>query len=118
MRRSSPTLVANEISSYRQMPANFYQIQTKFRDEFRPRFGLMRAKEFIMKDAYSFDASDEPAQASYQRLYDAYVRIFRRCGLKAIPVEADTGVIGGKFSHEFMVPAGDGRKRGGLLRGV
>ncbi len=102
------TLAANEISSYRQMPANFYQIQTKFRDELRPRFGLMRAKEFIMKDAYSFDASDELAQASYQRMYDAYTRIFHRCGLKAFPVEADTGVIGGKYSHEFMVPAETG----------
>src|SRR3989441_9338468 len=102
------TLVAGEINSYRQMPKNFYQIQTKFRDEIRPRFGLMRAKEFIMKDAYSFDASDEAAQASYQKMYDAYTRIFRRCGLKAVPVEADTGVMGGKFSHEFMVPADTG----------
>jgi prolyl-tRNA synthetase len=99
------TLVAGEINSYRQLPKNFYQIQTKFRDEIRPRFGLMRAKEFIMKDAYSFDATDEAAQASYQKMYDAYVRIFARCGLKAMAVEADTGVMGGKFSHEFMVPA-------------
>jgi prolyl-tRNA synthetase len=102
------TLVAGEISSYRQMPKNFYQIQTKFRDEIRPRFGLMRAKEFIMKDAYSFDATDEAAQESYRKMYDAYTRIFQRCGLKAIPVEADTGVMGGKFSHEFMVPAETG----------
>src|SRR5687768_11382664 len=102
------TLVANEISSYRQLPRNFYQIQVKFRDEIRPRFGLMRAKEFIMKDAYSFDASDEAAQLSYQKMYDAYVRIFYRCGLRAMPVEADTGVIGGKYSHEFMVPAETG----------
>src|ERR1043166_1529256 len=102
------TLVAGEINSYRQMPKNFYQIQTKFRDEIRPRFGLMRAKEFIMKDAYSFDATDQAAQVSYQKMYDAYVRIFQRCGLKAIPVEADTGVMGGKFSHEFMVPAETG----------
>lgn len=102
------TLVAGEINSYRQMPRNFYQIQTKFRDEIRPRFGLMRAKEFIMKDAYSFDATDEAAQASYQKMYDAYVRIFERCGLKAMAVEADTGVMGGKFSHEFMVPAETG----------
>ncbi len=99
------TLVAGEINSYRQLPRNFYQIQTKFRDEIRPRFGLMRAREFVMKDAYSFDATEEGAQASYQRMYDAYVRIFERCGLKAMPVEADTGVMGGKFSHEFMVPA-------------
>jgi prolyl-tRNA synthetase len=102
------TLAANEINSYRQMPVNFYQIQTKFRDELRPRFGLMRAKEFIMKDAYSFDATDELAQVSYQKMYDAYARIFKRCGLKAVPVEADTGVIGGKYSHEFMVPAESG----------
>lgn len=102
------SLVAGEINSYRQMPKNFYQIQTKFRDEIRPRFGLMRAKEFIMKDAYSFDLSDEAAQESYRRMYDAYTRIFQRCGLKTIPVEADTGVMGGKFSHEFMVPAETG----------
>src|SRR5438874_2586994 len=102
------TVVASEINSYRQMPKNFYQIQTKFRDEIRPRFGLMRAKEFIMKDAYSFDATDEASQASYRKMYDAYTRIFERCGLKAMPVEADTGVIGGKFSHEFMVPAETG----------
>ncbi|HWI59795.1 MAG TPA: proline--tRNA ligase [Bacillota bacterium] len=102
------TLVAGEINSYRQMPKNFYQIQTKFRDEIRPRFGLMRAKEFIMKDAYSFDTTDEGAQESYRKMYEAYKRIFQRCGLKAIPVEADTGVMGGKFSHEFMVPAETG----------
>src|SRR5437588_4634242 len=102
------TLVAGEINSYRQMPKNFYQIQTKFRDEIRPRFGLMRAKEFIMKDAYSFDATDENAQASYHQMYDAYARTFKRCGLKTMAVEADTGVIGGKFSHEFMVPAETG----------
>src|SRR5256885_3747431 len=102
------TLVAAEISSYRQLPRCFYQIQTKFRDEIRPRFGLMRAKEFVMKDAYSFDASDQSAQVSYGKMYDAYIRIFQRCGLKALPVEADTGVMGGKFSHEFMVPAETG----------
>ncbi|MDP6794407.1 MAG: proline--tRNA ligase [Verrucomicrobiota bacterium] len=102
------TLVADEFNSYRQLPVNFYQIQTKFRDEIRPRFGLMRAKEFIMKDAYSFDADDEAANASYQRMYDAYTRIFERCGLRAIPVQADTGVMGGAHSHEFMVPAETG----------
>jgi prolyl-tRNA synthetase len=102
------SLMAGEISSYRQMPRNFYQIQTKFRDEIRPRFGLMRAKEFVMKDAYSFDATDEGAQASYYKMYDAYARIFQRCGLKTIAVDADTGVMGGKFSHEFMVPAETG----------
>ena len=102
------TLVADEFNSYRQLPVNFYQIQTKFRDEIRPRFGLMRAKEFIMKDAYSFDADDESANASYQRMYDAYARIFARCGLRALPVQADTGVMGGTHSHEFMVPAETG----------
>ncbi len=102
------TLVANEFNSYRQLPVNFYQIQTKFRDEIRPRFGLMRAKEFIMKDAYSFDADDESANASYQLMYDAYARIFKRCGLRAIAVQADTGVMGGAHSHEFMVPAETG----------
>ncbi len=102
------TLVAGELSSYRQLPKNFYQIQTKFRDEIRPRFGLMRAKEFVMKDAYSFDTTDEAANLSYQKMYDAYARIFQRCGLKTMAVEADTGVMAGKFSHEFMVPAETG----------
>jgi prolyl-tRNA synthetase len=102
------TLAANEINSYRQLPKNFYQISLKFRDEIRPRFGLMRAKEFIMKDAYSFDTTDENAMAAYKKMYDAYTRIFARCGLKTFPVEADTGVIGGNYSHEFMVPAETG----------
>ncbi|HYG22875.1 MAG TPA: proline--tRNA ligase [Verrucomicrobiae bacterium] len=102
------TLAASELNSYRQMPVNFYQISIKFRDEIRPRFGLMRAKEFIMKDAYSFDVSDDAAMGSYRRMYDAYARIFKRCGLKSFPVEADTGVIGGNYSHEFMVPADTG----------
>jgi prolyl-tRNA synthetase len=102
------TLMAGELSSYRQLPKNFYQIQTKFRDEIRPRFGLMRTREFIMKDAYSFDATDEAAGVAYQKMFDAYTRIFQRCGIKAMAVEADTGVMGGKFSHEFMVPAETG----------
>ena len=102
------TTAAAEINSYRQLPKNFYQISVKFRDEIRPRFGLMRAREFIMKDAYSFDVSDEAAQVCYQKMYEAYARIFARCGLKAFPVEADTGVIGGSHSHEFMVPAETG----------
>ncbi len=102
------SIASTEISSYRQLPVNFYQIQTKFRDEIRPRFGLMRAREFIMKDAYSFDVSDGDALVSYQKMYDAYVRIFDRCGLHAFPVEADTGVMGGSHSHEFMVPAENG----------
>lgn len=101
-------LAAGEINSYRQLPKNFYQISVKFRDEIRPRFGLMRAREFIMKDAYSFDVSDDAAQKTYQKMYDAYARIFERCGLKAFAVDADTGVIGGKFSHEFMIPAETG----------
>ncbi len=99
------TVAASELTSYRQMPINFYQVSVKLRDEIRPRFGLMRAKEFIMKDAYSFDVSDEKAMESYHKMYEAYKRIFDRCGLKNFPVEADTGVIGGNYSHEFMVPA-------------
>jgi prolyl-tRNA synthetase len=110
-------LVAGEINSYRQLPKNFYQIQTKFRDEIRPRFGLMRAKEFIMKDAYSFDVTDEAAQVSYGKMYEAYKRIFERCGLKTIAVEADTGVMGGKFSHEFMVPAETGENEVVICQG-
>jgi prolyl-tRNA synthetase len=101
-------LAAREINSYRQLPKNFYQIQTKFRDEIRPRFGLMRAKEFIMKDAYSFDVSSDAADGSYQAMYEAYVRIFARCGLRTKIVEADTGAMGGKSSHEFMVLADAG----------
>ena len=102
------SMAAVELNSYRQLPINFYQVQTKFRDEIRPRFGLMRAREFIMKDAYSFDATDEAALISYQKMYDAYVRIFDRCGVQAFPVEADTGVMGGNHSHEFMIPAQTG----------
>src|SRR6202522_1231888 len=101
-------IAAGEISSYRQLPKNFYQVSIKFRDEIRPRFGLMRAREFIMKDAYSFDVTVEAAQKTYQKMYDAYTKIFERCGLRAFAVEADTGVIGGKFSHEFMIPAETG----------
>ena len=101
-------VVKSIVSSYRQLPVTVYQIHTKFRDEIRPRFGLMRGKEFVMKDAYSFDVSLEAADASYKAMYDAYGRIFERCGLKAVPVEADTGDIGGKFSHEFHVLADAG----------
>ncbi|HZV37104.1 MAG TPA: proline--tRNA ligase [Verrucomicrobiae bacterium] len=97
-------IAGGEINSYRQLPKNFYQIGVKFRDEIRPRFGLLRAKEFIMKDAYSFDSSDELAQVSYQKMYEAYARIFQRCGLKAIAVEASSGAMGGNFSAEFMIP--------------
>ncbi|MHB8811011.1 MAG: proline--tRNA ligase [Desulfobulbaceae bacterium] len=101
-------LARRELQSYRQLPKNLYQIQTKFRDEIRPRFGLMRGREFVMKDAYSFDESDEAAGRSYDRMYEAYHRIFRRCGLEFRAVEADTGTIGGSFSHEFMVLAATG----------
>jgi prolyl-tRNA synthetase len=98
-------LIKQEITSYRDLPKSFYQIGTKFRNEIRPRFGLMRAREFVMMDAYSFDATDESATASYLAIKGAYVAFFRRLGVQAIPVEADTGVMGGSFSHEFMVPA-------------
>ena len=103
-------LFRREVRSYRQMPLNFYQIQTKFRDEIRPRFGLMRGREFIMKDAYSFDRDEGGARVSYQKMYDAYNRIFTRCGLTFRPVEADTGLIGGTSSHEFMVLADTGEE--------
>jgi prolyl-tRNA synthetase len=98
-------LVKAEITSYRDLPKNFYQIATKFRNEIRPRFGLMRAREFIMMDAYSFDADDEGAIKSYHAIKSAYEKFFRRIGATAIAVEADTGVMGGSFSHEFMIPA-------------
>ncbi|WP_027870113.1 proline--tRNA ligase [Eubacterium sp. AB3007] len=94
-------IVRNDISSYRQLPEMLYQIQTKYRDEARPRFGLMRSREFIMKDCYSFDTDAEGLDRSYQIMYDAYDRIFRRCGLTFRPVEADSGAIGGSNSHEF-----------------
>jgi prolyl-tRNA synthetase len=103
-------LFRREVRSYRQMPLNFYQIQTKFRDEIRPRFGLMRGREFIMKDAYSFDRDEAGAKVNYQKMYDAYTRIFTRCGLTFRPVEADTGLIGGTSSHEFMVLADTGEE--------
>ncbi len=98
-------LVKQEISSYRDLPKNFYQIGTKFRNEIRPRYGLMRAREFVMMDAYSFDADDEGAVKSYFNMKSAYESFFKRIGVTAIAVEADTGVMGGSFSHEFMVPA-------------
>ncbi|MGA2108798.1 MAG: proline--tRNA ligase [Syntrophorhabdales bacterium] len=101
-------LVRREVRSYRELPLSLYQIQTKFRDEIRPRFGVMRSREFIMKDGYSFDADEEGAEKSYMAMFQAYDNIFRRCGLKFRAVEADTGEIGGKFSHEFMVLADTG----------
>ena len=102
------TLVRSDVRSYRQLPLNLYQIQDKFRDERRPRFGLMRSREFIMKDAYSFDKDEAGLDLSYKAMYDAYVKIFTRCGLKFRPVEADSGAIGGSGSHEFMVLAESG----------
>jgi len=101
-------LMRNEVSSWRDLPKNCFQIQTKFRDEVRPRFGLMRGREFIMKDGYSFDRDEEGAKATYRKMYDAYKRIFTRCGLSYRPVEAMTGTIGGSMSHEFQVLAASG----------
>jgi prolyl-tRNA synthetase len=101
-------IVRREVKSYRQVPLNLYQIQGKFRDEIRPRFGLMRGREFIMKDAYSFDLDEAGAAVAYEKMYQAYRRIFERCGLRFRAVEADTGNIGGTASHEFMVLAASG----------
>src|SRR5690606_31476515 len=101
-------LIRNELNSYKQLPANFYQIQTKFRDEIRPRFGVMRSREFIMKDAYSFHASQASLQQTYEVMHSTYCRIFTRIGLDYRPVLADTGSIGGAFSHEFHVLADSG----------
>ncbi|MFH1148557.1 MAG: proline--tRNA ligase, partial [Pseudomonadota bacterium] len=101
-------LVRREVRSYRDLPLNLYQIQTKFRDEIRPRFGVMRSREFVMKDGYSFDLDDESTAATYGVMFDAYRRIFGRLGLKFRAVDADTGTIGGSFSHEFMVMAETG----------
>ncbi|HVK55783.1 MAG TPA: proline--tRNA ligase [Burkholderiales bacterium] len=101
-------IARKELRSYRQLPVNLYQIQMKFRDEIRPRFGVMRAREFLMKDAYSFDADKDGLKQSYQAMYDAYTRIFTRLGLKFRAVAADTGAIGGSASHEFQVLADSG----------
>jgi prolyl-tRNA synthetase len=101
-------LVRKEVKSWRQLPLNLYQIQTKFRDEIRPRFGLMRGREFGMKDAYSFDRDEKGAEKSYQAMFETYTRIFEQCGLRFKAVEADSGPIGGSFSHEFMVLAETG----------
>lgn len=101
-------LVGNEVRSYRDLPLNIFQVQTKFRDEVRPRFGLMRGREFVMKDAYSFHTTDEDAEREYQNMFETYKRIFERCGLKFKAVEADSGAIGGNFSHEFVVLAESG----------
>lgn len=96
-------LIKGEVKSYRQLPLNLYQIQNKFRDEIRPRFGLMRGREFIMKDAYSFDKDEESFKVAYQKMLDAYFKVFKRCGLDTRMVESDTGAMGGKAAHEFMV---------------
>jgi len=101
-------LVRRDVRSYRDLPLNLYQIQSKFRDEIRPRFGLMRGREFMMKDGYSFDATEEGAEESYRAMWQAYRRVFERCGLRFRAVEADSGPIGGSFSHEFMVIAKTG----------
>ena len=101
-------LIGRHISSYRQLPLTVYQIQTKFRNEERPRFGVLRTSEFLMKDAYSFGATLEQLDDVYKRMYHAYVRIFARCGLEVLPVEAESGPIGGDASHEFMIPADNG----------
>ena len=103
-------LVAREVRSYRDLPLNLYQIQTKFRDEIRPRFGVMRGREFTMKDGYSFDRDEAGAEESYRVMVEAYRRIFRRCGLQFGVAEADPGAIGGSFSHEFMVMADTGEE--------
>ena len=105
------TDLVTEIKSYRQLPLILYQIQTKFRDEPRPRFGVIRSKEFLMKDAYSFDVDPAGLQRSYQTMYEAYQRIFSRCGLTVLACEADSGVMGGSVSHEFMAPAASGEDR-------
>ncbi|MFA6350035.1 MAG: proline--tRNA ligase [Candidatus Omnitrophota bacterium] len=101
-------LVKNHVSSYRQLPLILYQIQTKFRDEIRPRFGLIRSCEFVMKDAYSFDTDQEGLDKNYRAMLAAYIAIFKKCGLNVLVVEADSGVMGGSVSHEFMVPAKEG----------
>src|SRR5437879_6480769 len=109
-------IVRRELQSYRQLPVNFYQIQTKFRDEVRPRFGVMRAREFIMKDAYSFHLDEESLRAGYRAMYDAYTRIFTRTGLTFRAVRADSGAIGGDVSQEFHVLAASGEGRAGAGR--
>jgi len=110
------SLVAGNVSSYRELPKTIYQIQTKFRDEMRPRFGVIRSCEFIMKDAYSFDADVEGLEKSYKAMFDAYCRIFKRCGLPFITVYADPGAMGGGESHEFMIPCDIGEDLVGVCQ--
>lgn len=102
------TLIAGEVKSYKQLPINIYQISSKFRDEFRPRYGAIRSREFIMKDAYSFDVDPESLDKSYQAMYDAYCRVFKRCGLEYVIVDAESGEMGGSGSHQFTVPCESG----------
>ncbi len=109
-------LVRQNVTSYRQLPINLYQIAVKFRDEVRPRFGLLRGREFMMKDGYSFDRDEEGMQRSYESMYEAYSRIVERCGCEFLVVEADTGLIGGDVSHEFSVPAEVGEDKIALCR--
>ena len=111
MRRWSPTCSASRCKSYRELPQILYHIQWKFRDEVRPRFGVMRGREFLMKDAYSFDLDHAGAVVSYRKMMLAYMRTFQRMGLKAIPMEADTGPIGGDLSHEFIILAPTGESQ-------
>ena len=103
------------VQSYKDLPRNLYHIQWKFRDEVRPRFGVMRGREFLMKDAYSFDLTREAGQHSYNKMFVSYLRTFARMGLKAVPMRAETGPIGGKDSHEFLILADTG-EIGGVLR--
>src|SRR5262249_6433301 len=103
------SIVASEYSSYRDLPVNLYQINWKYRDELRPRFGILRGREFLMKDAYSFDADEEGLKRSYQQMFDAYTRVFTRCGLTFRPVEGEAGQVGGDVNHEVMA----GGARGG-----
>ena len=109
-------LVKDHVQSYRQLPLILYQIQTKFRDEIRPRFGLVRGCEFIMKDAYSFDRDKAGLERNYQAMYEAYKKIFSRCGLETVITEADPGIMGGDISHEFMVPAENGEDKVGTCK--
>src|SRR5690606_40652880 len=105
------TIVRDGIRSYKDLPKNLYNIQWKFRDEIRPRFGVMRGREFLMKDAYSFDLTKEESRATYQRMFVAYLRTFARMGLRSVPMQADTGPIGGDLSHEFIILADTGESQ-------
>src|SRR5262245_38941493 len=105
------TIFRDSVKSYKDLPKNLYNIQWKFRDEIRPRFGVMRGREFLMKDAYSFDLTKDAARAAYQRMFVAYLRTFARLGLRSVPMKADTGPIGGDLSHEFIILAETGESQ-------